>query len=127
MLFDQLKNELLQARKNKDQLKIDLISYLIGECSRNDKQPSDEIVTKKLKAYKTSVAQMTDEKTLGEIAYIDDFLPIVVELSDEELKDICVKLKDQGIVTVKDVMVHFKQNYAGQYDGNKLRIICQGI
>ena len=70
---------------------------------------------------------MTDEKTLEEVAYIDGFLPVVVELSDEELKDICVKLKDQGIVTIKDVMVHFKHNYAGQYDGNKLRIIFQGI
>lgn len=127
MLFDQLKNELLQARKNKDQFKIDLISYLIGECARLEKQPSDDVVVKKLKTYKTSVAQMTDEKTLKEVAFIDNFLPVVQEMSDEQIKSICEQLKANGTVAIKDVMVHFKHNYAGQYDGNKLRIIFQGI
>ncbi len=127
MLFDQLKNELLQARKNKDQFKIDLVSYLIGECARLEKQPSDDVVVKKLKTYKTSVAQMIDEKTLKEVAFIDNFLPVVQEMSDEQIKSICEHLKANGTVAIKDVMVFFKQNHAGLYDGNKLRVIFQSI
>jgi len=127
MLFEKLKNILLQARKDKDQPTIDFVSYLIGECSRNEKQPSDEAIIKKLKTYKTSVAQMSDEKTKIEVSFIDNFLPDVQEMSDEQITDICAGLKATGVTAIKDVMIHFKQNYAGLYDGNKLRIIFQNM
>ena len=127
MLFDSLKKELLQARIAKNQFKIDLISYLIGECSRNEKSPSDDVVIKKLKAYKTSVAQMSDDKTKQEVEYIDSFLPVKQEMSEDELRQICLTLKDNGQNTIKDVMVYFKQNHSGQYDGNVLRQVFQNL
>lgn len=95
MLIDIIKNDFLEARKTKNQIKSNLLSVIISEIEtkskeKNSKEISDEDIIKIIKSIKkkldetNGILKVTDEKTVKEISIISEYLP--TELTKEEIE-----------------------------------------
>ncbi len=129
MLIDQIKKENLLALKAKDNAKRAVLSIVINkysilgyEAKANGKEIGDlELINiisktvKELEEEKSGYVALNREENIKEVDYqinlIKGYLPQM--LSEEEIKDIILKLEDKS---VPSVMKHFKQNYAGKCD-----------
>lgn len=132
-IFNILKQDHLQSRKNKDNIKSNLLGTLIGDCTKTTKEPSDveciQIIKKFIKnAEETS--NLLDNSLMGirfktkyelEIKILESYLP--KQLTEEKIKSIITcdiihktRLANDPI-TIGIIQKHFKENYQGQYDG----------
>ena len=129
MLIDEIKKENLLALKAKDNAKRAVLSIVINkysilgyEAKANGKEIGDlELINiisktvKELEEEKSGYVALNREENIKEVDYqinlIKGYLPQM--LSEEEIKDIILKLEDKSIPSV---MKHFKQNYAGKCD-----------
>ena len=129
MLIDQIKKENLLALKAKDNAKRAVLSIVMNkysilgyEAKANGKEIGDlELINiisktvKELEEEKSGYVALNREENIKEVDYqinlIKGYLPQM--LSEEEIKDIILKLEDKS---VPSVMKHFKQNYAGKCD-----------
>ena len=129
MLIDEIKKENLLALKAKDNAKRAVLSIVINkysilgyEAKANGKEIGDlELINiisktvKELEEEKSGYVALNREENIKEVDYqinlIKGYLPQM--LSEEEIKDIILKLEDKS---VPSVMKHFKQNYAGKCD-----------
>lgn len=132
--MEKLKKAYLEARKNNDKVKKELLSVIIGEIENagllknpllTDKEKNDLVLDflnkfqKKLIKAKNEYGSMDSSfltKTEQEIAIIDEFLP--QKLSNEQLEELINELVlNLGFEDLKDIMVYLKENYNGLYDG----------
>ena len=119
MMLGRLRELHKGARVARNGVLSDLWGYLIGECTRNEKEPSDEVVLRVLEKFVNSMP-VVDEKSKMEVEAVRGLLP---EKLDEGAIRVIVKeflLNAVGNVTIGLVMGHFKEKYAGQYDGGVL-------
>lgn len=125
MLLEQVRNDMLEAKKIKDKDKSNLLSALYSEMftlSKSGKAFTDEdavkIVKKFLKNINETLAldipDTTKSKYLLEKSVLEDYLP--KQLSIIEIEEIVTKLINENKV-MKDIMSHFKESYSGRYDG----------
>lgn len=132
--MEKLKKAYLEARKNNDKVKKELLSVIIGEIENagllknpllTDKEKNDLVLDflnkfqKKLIKAKNEYGSMDSSfltKTEQEIAIIDEFLP--QKLSNEQLEELINELVfNLGFEDLKDIMVYLKENHNGLYDG----------
>lgn len=130
--IDVLKDKLLTARKEKNEVRKNLFSYLIGQCTLVSKEPSDDDVWKTLKAYVKSVSNcgLVGEALQVmelEVAIINSILP--QQLTDLEIKNEIVKLGETLNLSkdFKLVMKHFQDNYTGRFSPGNVRSVWESV
>ena len=129
MSFKQLKKDIIQAMKDQDILKRDLLRTLAGDCSKTTKEPSDaeciaiikkfiknaEEILITLKDKGINVLAAAETKQVKEIIILESYLP--EQLSEQEIRDIIAVRKDNGDNNLGAIMKFFKTHYEGLYDG----------
>jgi len=129
MLFDQLKKDRIQALKDKQVIKKDVLGVVIGDAAKEDKNPSDEKVIATIKKILKGVEELKEHiLKAGAIETHDTY--IQCEIEREVLESYLPKqLNRSGIeIAIKaainlgennigSIMKYLKENYAGRYDG----------
>jgi uncharacterized protein YqeY len=125
MLMEKVRNDMHDAKKVRNTLKSNLLSTLYSEMFTQSKsgklyteEDSIKIIKKFIKNADETLAldipETAKEKYTAEKKILEGYLP--KQLSKEEIEKMVDKLLGEGKV-MKDIMGHFKENYAGQYDG----------
>jgi len=127
MLKERILKDKIQALRDRNADKKLVLSTLIGELDRTNKNPDD------VKVISTIKKMIENNKITGddvENIYLEPYLP--VKMSDEVLNERIVfyvnELKREGEVSMKnmkDVMNFLSSNYAGQYDGKQASTIAK--
>lgn len=114
MIKNQIKKDLLEARKNRHSFKVTALSTLLGELERVDANKlttSVEVgIIKKYLANLLPLAQTSDLADL-EYALVEQYLPN--QMTNEDIVKVLANLPDKSL---KAVMLFFKNNYDGLYD-----------
>jgi len=128
MLFEKLKADRIQAMKDKDTLKKGLLGVIIGDSSKDDKNPDDTIVLAILKSFlkKNAQAQVDVGEANMEELYLDDLVKeekiiesyLPQQLTVEGLRTaVKYAVEFDGATNMGDVMKYLKANHEGRYDG----------
>jgi uncharacterized protein len=125
MIIDQIKTDRIQAMKDKDAAKKDLLGVLIAECTRNVKQPGDEFVISVVKKMHQNAHDNwermsgTDDIRMGrylqEEITLNGYIP--AQLSPEAIEASVKHSITLGATSIRDVIVYFKENFEGRFDG----------
>jgi uncharacterized protein YqeY len=118
---NQIKKDRLIAMKEKDNLKKNLLSTLLGELDRSFKEPTNEQVIKTIKKLIDSNIEINSEDSLKENDILKKYMP--EKLSTEELIseiDILINDNKYSSKDMSKIMSYFSNNYSGQYDGKIL-------
>lgn len=138
-LLNTIKNDQLQARKDKSAEAASLLTTLYAEASmvgkNNGRETTDAevvaVIKKFLKNNTEFLSNINDthkeyEKLINEKHILEKYLP--KQLSEMEMKEIVVNFKNNSDnVNVGVVMKHMKENYDGQYDGKILSSIVKDV
>lgn len=136
-LLQQIKNDQLTARKNREVLKASLLTTLIGEAAnigKNDgnRETTDAEVVAVVKKFVKGLDEMitvaityTDkdkaEQSIAEKAILQVYLP--QQMSEAQLTAVIAEIKAEvGATNAKDmgkVMAALKAKFEGQYDGKQ--------
>nr|DAR57450.1 MAG TPA: YqeY-like protein [Herelleviridae sp.] len=130
-LYQEIKKDLLIARKDKNELVKSVLSVILSEADKSliSRLPENEqqdlmlnVVLKAEKQYIKAIEQFKDKKELvegyqKELEVLSKYLPN--QLSDEEIDEI---IEELGEGNMGFVMKHFAQNYKGLY--NLLKVRC---
>jgi uncharacterized protein YqeY len=120
-LFEQIKAERIEAMKNKNTIKKDLLGCVIAEASKEDKIPSDEKVLGTIRKFikgSKEVQQAVEcgspdyKKAFEEEEILECYLP--QQIDEGTIRNI---FKLNTFANINKAMGYFKANYAGQYDG----------
>ncbi len=138
MLIDQIRKANLEAMKERNQNKKNIMSLVISRYTAlktdgSNKEINDADVVSLIMKIKKELEEERDgylkanreeqAKNISEqISSIEPFLPKM--LSEEEIKNIILSLDDKSIPSV---MKHFKANYAGQVDMSLVNKIARGV
>lgn len=128
--LQQLKNDQLEARKNRDTIKSSLLTTLLGEldtdAKRSGKEPDTTAIVRKFMKNvqeNISIAIAGDrrdsdwlDKLEVEREILESYLP--KQLSQDQLESYLTKaLVHDGLNNKGSLMKYLKDNFAGQYDG----------
>jgi uncharacterized protein YqeY len=126
MLVEQIKKDMVQAMKDKDTVKRDVLRVLKGELQR-DFITEDEGAMKKIKKMVTNLKENHGDQF--EIDILEAYLP--EQLSTEELtakaEEFIKENSLSGGKAMGQVMGHFSKNYTGLYDGKELSTIVRSL
>ena len=140
MLIDELKAAKIEAFKQKDNVRKDIIGIIVSkyqlaqvEARGKGQEIGDkeliQIIQKTLKELsdeKDGYKKVGNEAKVADIArqeeVISSYLP--KQLSEEEVRTIIASLEDKS---VPSVMKHFKANYAGQVDMSLVNSIIRSL
>ena len=136
MLIEQIKQDRIQAMKDKDTIKKDILSTLIGESSKEEKIPTDEKVIATIKKFIKNAHELQVHiannhgnqsyiKAQFEINILTDYLPN--QLDEQEIRDIITVRKDNGDSNLGVIMKFFKTHYDGQYDGSLVNKLAKDL
>jgi uncharacterized protein YqeY len=124
-MFNRLKKDMLNARKNNEVIKKNLLGTLIGECTLTVKEPNDEIVIAAIKKFlknnarvQEAILSTNDSSNLSsylvEEEILNSYLP--KNLSEDELRNIIGTIIENGADNTGKVMKDLKANFKN-YDG----------
>jgi len=134
-LLQQIKDDQLQARKNRDKDKISLLTTLIGEASmpgKNDgnRESTDDEVVAIVKKFIKNMTEITDIMpssvtayviAMNEIEMIEKYLP--EQISGDKLvvavKRACLRAGAESVRDMGKVMKELKDAHNGCYDGKE--------
>ena len=139
MLITEIKNDLLTARKNKDQVTLTILTTLVSEAvnvgkTKRNGDSTDEEVVLILKKFKEGVLELQKYRTLTEteekeLEIYNKYLPN--SLTDEELSDIIsTEVKKIGEISPKmigSILKFLKDNYFGRFDGKKASEMIKNV
>lgn len=125
MLMEDIKKDMMSAKREKDTLKANLLSTLYSEIytlSKSGKPLTEEDSVKIIKKFiknaddtmALDIPAESKENYRKEKEILETYLP--KQLSKEEIEKHVTELISQG-KQMKDIMQFFKENYAGMYDG----------
>lgn len=127
MLLQQIKKNQLNARKNKDDVSISLLTTLIGDIENLAKTKNNEdinvLTIGVIKSYLDRNLEFQNTNPKDEVLEV---LKIEQQILQRYMPkaltedDIITIIKDCSLTSMPSVMKHFKENYFGQYDGKKL-------
>lgn len=131
-LYQKLKLDLIEYRKNKDANPTKLLQTLVGELNTKEKSNvviDDAYVGKLIKVFvnnnmetlKHTSDQATIEKLNSENELLNSYLPKM--LSEDEIK---VIITDNSLNDVPSGMKYFKEHYNGLYDGKLVSTLLRG-
>jgi uncharacterized protein YqeY len=128
-----IKNDQLQARKNKDVLQTNLLTVLISEIQKKAKDDKDRDVTDEdclitIRKFINNIEELLrskdDEEAKQELVILNSYLPKQLTVSEME-KEIDDMIQNQPDVKIGDIMNHFKKTFNGQYSGKELSILIK--
>ena len=133
MLMDSIRKDMFEAKKIKDTVKSNLLSTLFAEIftfSKSGKEITGEDELKIIKKFVKNIDdtlgfEITEEqkaKLQREKVILEAYMP--KQMSREEIDKIVTVLVAEG-KTMKDIMPHFKEHYAGLYDGRAVSEIVK--
>lgn len=130
-LIKVIKQDRIQAMKDRDDVKKNLLSTLVGDATKLNKEPKDseviavirkfiknsEITHEHLVNKQNSLTPITKQmKTIDdEIEILNGYLP--KQLNTIDIADIIKVCKQNGNTTMGEIMKYFKENFEGQYNG----------
>lgn len=124
-LIDKLKQDKIQAMKNKDNDKKLSLSTLIGELDRISKNPTDDLV---IKIIKSTIEANKQTGNLYENSILENYLPEM--FSEEELTNLITKfINENSYNSMKDMgkVMNYLKQFTGQYDGKIASNIVKNI
>lgn len=135
-LIIKLREDSISALRVKDDVRKNLLRTLIGDCCKETKEPDDakcvSIIKSFLKTINEKVFPELEEhtthwdKVITEREILESYLP--KQLTEKEIKTIIANLVvATESLQLKDVMVFFKKNFEGQYDGGLVSKITKEI
>jgi uncharacterized protein YqeY len=144
MLIEQTRKDRIQAMKDGDTVKKNLLSTLIGDCCKNVKEPDDAIVIAMIKKFiknsvelldvliNTSNYTSDDTNKIGkEIRILESYLP--QQLTEEQLRIIIsnyieyINTNFNNSTSLGEVMKFLKQEHDGKFDGKVASILLKNI
>lgn len=114
MIKDTIKQDLLQARKNKHQLAVTELSTLLGEVERVDANKlTAELEISIVKKYLDTLllSAQTSDLANQQYAVVQGYLP--KQLTTDETSSIISQLENKSIPAV---MKHFSAHFMGRHD-----------
>jgi len=133
MLYDEIKNAQLQARKMGDKTKAGLLSVIMSEAAKNSKQPSDDEVYACLKKLRASAEEMlkhnpNEENLKKEYSIISSYLPssLTEEQLNSALQTDC-KGMEISMKNMKTLKSRLEELYPGQIDGAVLAKVVKNV
>ena len=127
-LYDKLIGDLKAARFQRDDMKRNVLTTLIGELDTNAKRTgkalTDEAVVATIKKFvenaKFTMSKLSPEVELykayeQEAILLRSYLPL--QMSEAELTGAILAFIGEGFTTMGEVMAQLKYKYAGLYDG----------
>lgn len=137
-LYQQIQNDRLSARKEKNVLKSNLLGTVIGDiqttyvAGKGEVEVSDNealtIVLRFAENIKDLLKIKEDEKAKQELEVLSSYLP--KPLTEIQIKDIVVNINnslENKKLLMREVMMQFKLNYLGQYNAEDLKKIIQEL
>tara|TARA_R110000851_G_scaffold47424_1_gene115048 strand:- start:25306 stop:25680 length:375 start_codon:yes stop_codon:yes gene_type:complete len=119
----QIKNDMVQAMKDKDIVARDVLRVVLGEIERTDDADVTKIVKKLIESIK-----LTGEDN-GEIVILEEYLP--KQMANEDILFIATSyIAEHQLESPREmgrVMGYFKKTYAGTYDGKVLSGIVKNL
>jgi uncharacterized protein YqeY len=133
VLLEKIRQDMHEAKKNKDTLKANLLSTLYAELftlSKSGKELTEEDEIKAIKKFiknadETLALDIPDEqkaKFKSEKEILELYLP--QQLGKDEIENIVNDMLADGKI-MKDIMAYFKENYSGRYDGKTVNEIVR--
>lgn len=133
-LFDRIKADQLQARKDRATTKAILLGTVIGEASKNDKAPSDEATMSTLRKFIGGireslaagpsidiVAAYNEELDILQV-YVPDVLSPEATLGAVEALDLPISLKNMKAIRAK-----LEEIFPGAIDGKTLADVVKSL
>jgi uncharacterized protein len=133
-LYLKIKQDQLQARKNRDAVAIALLTTLMGEAAmpgKNDgnRDSTDAEVTATIKKFVKNIdslpAAAVTEASKAERILLESYLP--KQLTEDELRAILTGQISAGGATMPTLQGFLKTNHAGQYDGKLATTLIKGL
>lgn len=139
-LIDQLRADLLEARKAHNDIKSGLLTALVGEAAmvgknNGNRETTDEEALKVVKKFLDNAKETRGllaernatealAKIEAEITVLEAYMPN--QLSEAELRGVIAmfKMENPG-ANIGAIMKHLASDYAGRYDGKMASIIAR--
>lgn len=120
--LETLKATLLNARKAKDEVAKNILSYLLGQAQLKGKEPTDEQIFDIYKAYLKQMKDVKNEVVEREVAIINDLLPkqLTVEQIEQTISEMFLT-NEKAKTDFGVVMSHFKSLYSGMFNPGDIR------
>lgn len=121
-LKEQISDDLKQAMKDKDMVKLNVLRVLKAEIERNEQTANGKVeladadIIKQIKKMMEGLRETFGD--VNEIAVLEVYLP--KQLSSDEIKEYLKFLKVNNITSVGEIMKFFKTNYDGLYNGKEV-------
>ncbi len=130
-LFEKLKEDHLKARKNRNTDIAGILSVVLGEATKNNKEPSDEevlaIIKKVVKSLDEMVNKYGDESSRGELEALNAYLPEEVPI-DEYVHVLHALTVNHGsdFITMKN-MKAIKEIFLDEFETVNMSTLAQAI
>jgi len=123
-MVEQIKKDMVQAMKDGDTLKRDVLRVLRGELQRGFLTEDTDVIS----TIKKMIANIKENKgDQAEIDILTGYLP--QQMTESQMRYIVKEvINDEDIDSISGmglIMAHFKNKYAGTYDGRILSIIVK--
>lgn len=125
MMIQDIRQDRINALKQKDTIKRDLLGTLIAEACREVKEPSDEKVVGTVKKFISNIKETMKEfenhdcpqfrKLELELVILEGMLP--KQMSEAAITKAVQDAIAAGANGMGSVMTYLKEHYAGRYDG----------
>lgn len=121
-LKEQISNDLKQAMKDKNMVKLNVLRVLKAEIERNEQTANGKVeltdadIIKQVKKMIEGLKETKYED--NEMSTLEIYLP--KQLNNEEITFVIKGLKESNITNIGDIMKFFKTNYDGLYDGKEV-------
>lgn len=134
-IIEKMKADVVKYRRAKAMTEVSILQTFLGEMNTQEKKGimiDDNYVIKNLKVFiknnSTTISLLKPEDTRVEHLklendFLNGYIPVVEQLTESQIDAI---LEKETFTSMKDAMSHFKQFYAGQYDGGKLAKLLKG-
>lgn len=130
-LFELIKTDRIQALKNKEKVKLNLLSCLISDATKMNKNPSSEVVIATIKKFIKGAEEVmkyaiensdTHIQASVELDILSEYLP--KQLDKSEIKRYIIQ---NGFKNIGETQKWFKENYSGRFDGKIVSEIFKEI
>lgn len=119
-LKEQINADFITAFKAKEMEKKNFLGLLKGEIQTDEGRgtvTTDETVTAIVRKMEKSLKQTNTEESLGELKYLEPYLPQL--MSEDQIRVIIINYKANGLTQMGQIMGQFNKEHKGLAD-NKL-------
>ncbi len=116
-LKEQINADFLEAFKAKEMEKKNFLGLLKSEIQNEEGRgtvTTDETVMVILRKMEKSLKQTNTEESLGELKYLEPYLPKL--MSEDKIRTIILEYKSEGSNNVGQIMARFNREYKGLAD-----------